>query len=93
MIAARLLAIAGLLSAGWTPPAAPCHVTGLLPDPACTPGAVATTDLDTVCRTSTRGRRDVSKETKRRVFVAYEAGRQWYPETEADQVLLSAPQQ
>ena len=48
-----------------------CHFAGLLPDPACTPGAVATTDLAVICGTSTRGRRDVSRELRRAAFAEY----------------------
>lgn len=63
------------LSLAWSP-ASPtkvgdCHISGLLPDPACTPGAIATTDLHVVCRTSTRGRRRVPRDVRRRVFAAY----------------------
>ncbi|HXX70124.1 MAG TPA: HNH endonuclease signature motif containing protein [Polyangiaceae bacterium] len=69
-----LVALA-ILSLAWSP-AAPtkgdgCKTVGLLPDPACTPGAIATTDLRVVCRTSTRGRRHVSRDLRRRVFAAY----------------------
>jgi hypothetical protein len=66
MIALALVAW-GLLGAGGEP----CHVAGLLPDHACTPGAVQTIDLHVVCRTSTRGRRDVPREMRRAVFAAY----------------------
>jgi hypothetical protein len=59
----------------WTPPdparTAGCHVNGLLPDAACTPGGVQTTDLRIVCHTATQGRRQVSRELRRRVFEAY----------------------
>jgi hypothetical protein len=48
-----------------------CRVMGSLPDPTCTPGAIATTDLRLVCRTSTRGRRHVPRNVRRQVFVAY----------------------
>ncbi len=48
-----------------------CHAAGLLPDPTCTPGAVATTDLAVICGTSTRGRRDVSRELRRAAFAEY----------------------
>jgi hypothetical protein len=68
------MALAGLLVA-WTPPAPTkatgCHVNGLLPDVSCTPGAVATTDMQIVCGTSTRGRRNVTEAERRAVFVAY----------------------
>jgi len=60
---------------GWAP-APPtkregCHVDGLLPDPACTPGAVATRDPRIICGTATRARRRVPREARRRVFAAY----------------------
>ena len=45
-----------------------CRVNGLLPDPSCTPGAVATVSLDTICHTSTRSRRQVSRELRRAAF-------------------------
>jgi hypothetical protein len=48
-----------------------CRVNGLLPDGACTPGAVQTTDVRVICGTSTRGRRLVSRELRRRVFADY----------------------
>jgi hypothetical protein len=64
-----------VVSLAWTPPAPTkvegCRVDGLLPDRACTPGAVATTDLDAICHTSTRGRRVVARDARRRVFAAY----------------------
>jgi hypothetical protein len=71
---AALLLLA-LLSLAWTPPEptkqTDCHARGLLPDAACTPGAVETTSLAVVCGSGTRGRRDVNRVTKRRVFEAY----------------------
>jgi hypothetical protein len=64
-----------VLSLAWAAPASTvpggCRVNGLLPDPVCTPGAVASTDLRIVCGTSTRGRRDVSRELRRAAFVSY----------------------
>jgi hypothetical protein len=48
-----------------------CHVNGLLPDPSCTPGAVATVSLDIICHTSTRSRRQVSRELRRAAFTEY----------------------
>lgn len=71
---AGLLALA-VVTLAWAP-ATPtkrdgCRSVGLLPDPACTPGAVATTDLRVVCGTSTRGRRIVSRKLRRQVFAAY----------------------
>jgi hypothetical protein len=70
-----LFAVLALASLAWAPPeptrATDCHVDGLLPDRACTPGAVETTDLRAVCGSSTRGRRNVSREVHRAVFVAY----------------------
>ncbi len=69
---AALLALASLARSPPAPTkAAACRVDGLLPDRACTPGAVATTDLAVICHTSTRGRREVSRQTRRAVFVAY----------------------
>jgi hypothetical protein len=75
MSRAIALALVALACLAWSPPAptktADCHVDGLLPDRVCTPGAVETTDLRVICGTSTRGRRDVSREVRRAVFVAY----------------------
>jgi hypothetical protein len=69
---ALLLAFASL---AWAPPeptkVTGCHVDGLLPDRACTPGAVETTDRRVVCGSSTRGRRNVSRELHRAAFVTY----------------------
>ncbi len=69
---ALLLAFASL---AWAPPqptkATDCRVDGLLPDRACTPGAVETTDLHVICGSSTRGRRNVSRELHRAAFVTY----------------------
>lgn len=63
------------LSIAWTPPERTkefdCAVNGLLPDQACTPGAVDTTDLYVICNTSTRTRRHVSEETRKHVFAEY----------------------
>lgn len=67
--------IISILALAWTPPSptktSSCHVEGLLPDSACTPGAVETTDLAVVCHTSTRGRREVSREVRRHVLATY----------------------
>ena len=46
-------------------------MAGLFPDAACTPGAVATASLAIVCHTSTRGRRQVSRDLRRAVFAEY----------------------
>ena len=54
-----------------SPAPASCHVNGLLPDPSCTPGAVATASLETICHTSTRSRRQVSRELRRAAFAEY----------------------
>jgi hypothetical protein len=75
----RVVAVTALTlaSLAWTSPApmvvtpGGCRVDDLLPDRACTPGGVETTDLRVVCGTSTRGRRHVSRELHRAVFVAY----------------------
>lgn len=48
-----------------------CHSRGDLPDPACTPGAVMTTDLAVVCGTPTDGRRHVTEAQRRRVMASY----------------------
>jgi len=49
----------------------PCRANGILPDGACTPGGVQTTDLRIICGSSTRGRRRVPRELRRRVFADY----------------------
>ncbi len=47
-------------------------VDGVLPDPACSPGAVLTTDIPTVCTVGyTKTVRDVSVATKEEVFAEY----------------------
>ena len=44
---------------------------GVLPDPACTPGAVMPLSVDEVCNTSTKGRRNVTSAMKKKVYAAY----------------------
>jgi hypothetical protein len=52
--------------------AATCHARGPLPDPACTPGAVRTTDASAVCaRGSAKAARNVPQATKTVVVRAY----------------------
>lgn len=48
-----------------------CVVRDHRPDPACTPGAAATTSLSVICGTSTKTRRRVSEATKRAALTAY----------------------
>jgi hypothetical protein len=48
-----------------------CHPHGRLPDPTCTPGAVADGDIAVVCGTRTASRRHVSAATRRAVLAAY----------------------
>jgi hypothetical protein len=48
-----------------------CHARGLLPDPTCTPGDVATNHLNIICGSSTRDRRNVPDATKEKVLKAY----------------------
>lgn len=50
---------------------APCHVNGLLPDSACTPGDVETTDLGVICHQATRNRRHVDEATHEYAFAEY----------------------
>lgn len=51
---------------------ATCHARGPLPDPACTPGDVRTTDARLVCRKGSAGEaRHVTAATKRAVIEAY----------------------
>lgn len=51
--------------------AAGCTARGLLPDPACTPGAMALVERAAVCGSSSRSRRHVSSLTRRLVLVSY----------------------
>lgn len=48
-----------------------CGSQNGLPDHACTPGAIMTRDLDTICNTSTRDRRFVPREVKLQAYAAY----------------------
>lgn len=48
-----------------------CCVASDLPDRACTPGAVATTDTHVICGTSTRARRNVPDAVRRERFASY----------------------
>jgi len=67
--------LVAILVLGWTPSGpgsfSHCRVNGRLPDGACTPGAVQTSDLRVICGSSTRGRRMVSRDLRRRVFADY----------------------
>jgi len=48
-----------------------CVAIGALPDAACTPGGVMTTDLHVVCERPARERRHVGPELRREVFAEY----------------------
>jgi hypothetical protein len=48
-----------------------CEARGALPDPACTPGAAMTVDLDVICHQSTKDRRGVSATVHRQAFTNY----------------------
>lgn len=49
-----------------------CHVRGSLPDPACTPGAVLTTDSRVVCVSGYASKtRDVTTSTKNKAYAEY----------------------
>ena len=48
-----------------------CEARGPLPDSACTPGAVMTTDLDTICHTDTEPRRNVPASVHQLAFTEY----------------------
>jgi len=61
-----------------------CVAVGLLADPACTPGAVETTDLSVICHQSTKERRNVSDATKRQVMAMYGAHREEPGDLEID---------
>jgi hypothetical protein len=62
-------------SVGYTPAARTketgCQAYGPLPDPACTPGAVMTTDLETICHRATGPRRNVPASVHREAFTDY----------------------
>jgi hypothetical protein len=62
-------------SVGYTPAARTketgCQANGPLPDTACTPGAVMTTDLETICHQATGPRRNVPASTHREAFTDY----------------------
>jgi hypothetical protein len=66
---------AATIGAGYTPPLrsqeSGCIARGALPDPSCTPGALMTSDLDVICKQSTRARRHVSEAVHRLVFEEY----------------------
>lgn len=52
--------------------AATSCVAGSLPDAKCTPGAVLTTDIKTICKVGyTKTVRDVTLATRKKVFAAY----------------------
>lgn len=48
-----------------------CQPQSGLPDAACTPGAVMTRDLNTICNTSTKDRRFVTREVKLEAYASY----------------------
>jgi hypothetical protein len=48
-----------------------CQARGPLPDPACTPGAVMTNDLDTICHQATGPRRNVPASVHQLAFTEY----------------------
>ncbi len=48
-----------------------CTSHQALPDTACTPGAVMTANLDTICNTPTAGRRNVTPEVRQAAYAAY----------------------
>jgi hypothetical protein len=48
-----------------------CQARGPLPDPACTPGAVMTTDIDVICHQATGPRRNVPASVHREAFTDY----------------------
>jgi hypothetical protein len=48
-----------------------CKAHGGLPDSACTPGAVMTTDLDVICHESTKNRRKVTSAVHKQAFTEY----------------------
>ncbi len=48
-----------------------CQAHQPLPDAACTPGVIMTSNMDTICNTTTRGRRNVTPEMDREAYAAY----------------------
>jgi hypothetical protein len=51
-----------------------CQANGALPDPACTPGAVMTKDIDIICHHATRARRHVEASVHKLAFAEYGYG-------------------
>lgn len=71
---AAAFAVGAALSAGTlrSLPTPLCRIQGMLPDPACTPGAVLTTEVQVVCQPGYAGSvRNVSEATRRQVYAAY----------------------
>ena len=81
LVMAGIIILSTACSSSAPPPAVPTESEatvlhtgcrrGRLPDSTCTPGAVMTTDLATICVMSTRGRRRVSSAVRRQVLLEY----------------------
>ena len=63
-------------------------VAGVLPDPACSPGSVLTTDIKTICTVGyTKTVRDVSTATKKKVFQEYDISWSTHSNYEVDHII------
>ncbi|MGI8548116.1 MAG: HNH endonuclease [Gemmatimonadaceae bacterium] len=77
LISCTVVVVLALFGFGVVPvmaviPTPVCHLRGALPDPACTPGAVLTTDPNVVCKTGYAGSvRNVTDATKNAVYAEY----------------------
>src|SRR5438105_2258376 len=65
-----------------------CVANRPVPDPACTPGAVLTTDTATICKSGyTKTIRDVSLSQKKRAFEEYEIPWSLHSDYEVDHLI------
>ncbi len=63
-------------------------ITGALPDTACSPGAVMTTDVQKICTVGyTKTVRDVSTATKKKVFAEYDIPYSQHSNYEVDHII------
>ncbi len=65
-----------------------CHANLVLPDSTCSPGAVLTTDVKTICTVGyTKTVRDVSVATKKKVFKEYGISYNLHSDYEVDHII------
>jgi hypothetical protein len=63
-------------------------VASVLPDPACSPGAILTTNIKTICTVGyTKTVRDVSTDTKKKVFKKYDIPYSQHSNYEVDHII------